>query len=165
MTLGSLVASTRLLAPDALSLTTQAGAVDTPVTAIAHDSLAVTPGTVFVAVPGQRADGAAFAAQAVAAGAVAVVAETAAPEGVHVPWLRTTASCRVNSAPALTPTLETHSLFTGYWAVTQESMSSKKANSSAIRASESRVVNGQGISTWPNSDRSPLASGITAMKR
>jgi UDP-N-acetylmuramoyl-L-alanyl-D-glutamate--2,6-diaminopimelate ligase len=42
---------------------------------ITADSRAVKPGSVFVAVPGTKADGLSFAAQAVAAGAVAIVAE------------------------------------------------------------------------------------------
>ena len=50
---------------------------DTPVTAIAVDSRAVRPGSVFVAVPGTRLDGAEFAQYAVRQGAVAVVASEA----------------------------------------------------------------------------------------
>ena len=54
------------------------------VSAITADSRAVRPGAVFVAIPGTRQDGRAFIAQAVAAGAVAVVAPpgTPWPEGV-----------------------------------------------------------------------------------
>ena len=48
---------------------------DADVAAIAHDSRVVTPGALFVAVPGRLADGHDHAAAAVAAGAVAVVAE------------------------------------------------------------------------------------------
>jgi len=43
------------------------------ITGITEDSRRVRPGTVFVAAPGERADGHEFAAQAVAAGAVAVL--------------------------------------------------------------------------------------------
>ena len=68
----------------------EAGRSATVATAVAHDSRAVTRGTVFVAVRGQRADGASFVAEAIRRGAVAIVAETAAPDGVTVPWLRTT---------------------------------------------------------------------------
>jgi len=46
-----------------------------PVRGIAYDSRRVTPGAVFVAVPGAHADGHAFVGRAVAAGAVAVVVE------------------------------------------------------------------------------------------
>ncbi|MGE7433331.1 MULTISPECIES: UDP-N-acetylmuramoyl-L-alanyl-D-glutamate--2,6-diaminopimelate ligase [Kitasatospora] len=57
------------------------------VTGITHDSRAVRPGDVYVAFPGANHHGAAFAAQAVAAGAVAVLtdrtgAELAAATGV-----------------------------------------------------------------------------------
>jgi UDP-N-acetylmuramoyl-L-alanyl-D-glutamate--2,6-diaminopimelate ligase len=46
---------------------------DPEVTGVAHDSRAVAPGDVFVALVGQRFDGRAFAAAAVAKGAVAVI--------------------------------------------------------------------------------------------
>jgi UDP-N-acetylmuramoyl-L-alanyl-D-glutamate--2,6-diaminopimelate ligase len=55
---------------------------------IAYDSRGVTPGAVFVALRGANADGVRFAPQAIAKGAVAVVAESAAPAGVTVPWIR-----------------------------------------------------------------------------
>ncbi len=64
-----------------------AAAATMEVGGIARDSRAVAPGNVFVAVPGVRVDGAAFAAQAVARGAVAVVSERALP-GLPVPVLR-----------------------------------------------------------------------------
>jgi UDP-N-acetylmuramoyl-L-alanyl-D-glutamate--2,6-diaminopimelate ligase len=50
---------------------------DVGVTGIAADSRTVKAGDLFVAVPGTRADGLAFVAQALAAGAVAVMAERA----------------------------------------------------------------------------------------
>ena len=56
------------------------------VTGIAYDSRHVKPGAVFVALRGVNADGARFVPQAVANGAIAVVAETASPAGVSVPW-------------------------------------------------------------------------------
>ena len=56
--------------------------------AIAYDSRAVDAGAVFVALRGLHADGAAFAPQAIARGAVAVVSETPAPAGVDVPWVQ-----------------------------------------------------------------------------
>jgi UDP-N-acetylmuramoyl-L-alanyl-D-glutamate--2,6-diaminopimelate ligase len=46
---------------------------------LSADSRAVAPGFLFVAVPGTKADGLAFVAQAVSAGAVAVMAERASP--------------------------------------------------------------------------------------
>ena len=57
------------------------------VTAIAYDSRRVTAGAIFVAVPGQRFDGAAFAADAVARGAALVVSASPPPVDVRVPWL------------------------------------------------------------------------------
>ncbi len=63
------------------------GMHDRPVASVAYDSRRVAPGAVFVALRGLKADGAAFAAQAVARGAALVVAETAAPSGIGAPWL------------------------------------------------------------------------------
>ncbi|MGH9142660.1 MAG: UDP-N-acetylmuramoyl-L-alanyl-D-glutamate--2,6-diaminopimelate ligase [Vicinamibacterales bacterium] len=53
---------------------------------VAYDSRAVMPGQVFVALKGQHADGTAFARQAIERGAVAIVSEEPAPDGIHVPW-------------------------------------------------------------------------------
>jgi UDP-N-acetylmuramoyl-L-alanyl-D-glutamate--2,6-diaminopimelate ligase len=52
------------------------GSLDREVTSIAYDSRRVKPGTVFVALKGEKVDGAAFVENAVAAGAEAVVSET-----------------------------------------------------------------------------------------
>ena len=62
---------------------------DPEVTGVAHDSRAVAPGDLFVALPGQRFDGRAFAPAAVAKGAVAVVGPEpgAVAVGLGVPWL------------------------------------------------------------------------------
>jgi UDP-N-acetylmuramoyl-L-alanyl-D-glutamate--2,6-diaminopimelate ligase len=57
-------------APDA-----SLGAIE--IAGLTADSRAVKPGDVFVAVPGSKADGLAFAAQAAAGGAIAIVAERA----------------------------------------------------------------------------------------
>jgi UDP-N-acetylmuramoyl-L-alanyl-D-glutamate--2,6-diaminopimelate ligase len=54
---------------------------------VTHDSRRVGPGVVFVALRGQKADGRAFAPQAIAAGAVAVVAEAPPDAPVAVPWV------------------------------------------------------------------------------
>ena len=62
-------------------------ALDVPCTGVIYDSRQATRGSVFVALPGQKADGALFAPQAVAAGAVAVVAAGTAPPDVQVPWI------------------------------------------------------------------------------
>jgi UDP-N-acetylmuramoyl-L-alanyl-D-glutamate--2,6-diaminopimelate ligase len=61
---------------------------DALVTAIAYDSRHTSPGAIFVALRGVNADGARFVPQAVANGAVAVVAETPAPAGITAPWIR-----------------------------------------------------------------------------
>jgi UDP-N-acetylmuramoyl-L-alanyl-D-glutamate--2,6-diaminopimelate ligase len=52
---------------------------------IAADSRKVTPGTLFVAVPGSKADGTAFVEDAVARGAIAIVAEGPVPGDLPVP--------------------------------------------------------------------------------
>ena len=54
-----------------------------PIASLAYDSRAVRPGALFFCVPGERSDGHDHAAQAVAAGAVALVAER--PLGLGVP--------------------------------------------------------------------------------
>ncbi|MFL6194937.1 MAG: UDP-N-acetylmuramoyl-L-alanyl-D-glutamate--2,6-diaminopimelate ligase [Thermoanaerobaculia bacterium] len=62
---------------------------DPEITGVEHDSRRVRAGDLFVALPGQRFDGRAFAAAAVAAGAVAVVGPEPgeAAQGISVPWL------------------------------------------------------------------------------
>jgi UDP-N-acetylmuramyl tripeptide synthase len=90
MTLGALVAAARTLAPDARQRVTQGGRDAVPVTGSDSRFACGRAGTVFVAVRGQRSDGATFAADAVRRGAIAVIAESAPPAGVAVPWLRTT---------------------------------------------------------------------------
>lgn len=58
----------------------------TSVAGVHHDSRQVTEGSIFVAVPGARFDGARFAADAAARGAAVVVAETTPPVDLPVPW-------------------------------------------------------------------------------
>ena len=58
-----------------------------PVSAVTYDSRRAMQGSVFVALRGLKADGAAFAPQAIARGASLVVAETARPDSVQAPWL------------------------------------------------------------------------------
>ena len=60
---------------------------DRDVSSIAYDSRRVTAGAVFVALKGLKADGVAFAEQAVTRGAQAVVSESPRPAGVSVPWI------------------------------------------------------------------------------
>src|SRR4029077_8510728 len=56
------------------------------VTGIAYDSRQVEPGNAFVALKGQHADGSAFARQAIERGAIAIVAQDAAPDDAPVTW-------------------------------------------------------------------------------
>jgi UDP-N-acetylmuramoyl-L-alanyl-D-glutamate--2,6-diaminopimelate ligase len=58
------------------------------VTGIEYDSRCVAPGHLFFAFPGARTDGRRFASESVAKGAVAVVSESPAPEGVEAPWIQ-----------------------------------------------------------------------------
>ncbi len=53
------------------------GSLDREITAITYDSRRVKPGTLFIALKGEKVDGAAFVEKAVAAGAEAVVSEDA----------------------------------------------------------------------------------------
>ena len=85
MTLGELVARASALVPAAPAAVPQA-LLDRAVVSIEYDSRHVTTGAVFVAVRGHRADGAAFAEQARARGAVATVADVPAPPGWGDPW-------------------------------------------------------------------------------
>jgi UDP-N-acetylmuramoyl-L-alanyl-D-glutamate--2,6-diaminopimelate ligase len=71
-----LQALSRALPPNQVARPANAGALDTICTGVTHDSRRVTKGLVFVALRGLKADGAAFAADALAAGAAAVVSES-----------------------------------------------------------------------------------------
>jgi UDP-N-acetylmuramoyl-L-alanyl-D-glutamate--2,6-diaminopimelate ligase len=64
----------------------EAARLDVPCTGVTHDSRRAAPGVVFVALRGLNADGAAFAPQAVAAGAAVVVAEQSAVDA-GAPWV------------------------------------------------------------------------------
>jgi len=64
-----------------------ASALDVECQGVTHDSRRVRPGTVFVALRGQKADGADFARQAIDAGAAAVVAEREPSTPADVPWI------------------------------------------------------------------------------
>jgi UDP-N-acetylmuramoyl-L-alanyl-D-glutamate--2,6-diaminopimelate ligase len=67
--------------PDQQIIVPASAALDVPCSGVTHDSRRVTSGTVFVALQGQNADGIAFAPQAVAAGAAAIVADRPANVG------------------------------------------------------------------------------------
>jgi UDP-N-acetylmuramoyl-L-alanyl-D-glutamate--2,6-diaminopimelate ligase len=67
------------------SLPADATALDAECSGVTHDSRRVEPGMVFVALRGLKEDGVRFAPQAIAAGAIAVVAET--PGSGGLPWI------------------------------------------------------------------------------
>ena len=62
--------------------------LDAPVSGIFYDSRRVAAGGVFVAVPGERFDGARFVADAGGRGAVLAVGQAEEPAVATVPWLR-----------------------------------------------------------------------------
>jgi UDP-N-acetylmuramoyl-L-alanyl-D-glutamate--2,6-diaminopimelate ligase len=64
---------------------TEASLSGVEITGITTDSRSVRPGFLFCAMPGTKVDGAAFVAQAVANGAVAVLAETSAQVSAQLP--------------------------------------------------------------------------------
>lgn len=77
LTLGTIAAACGLTTSDP----------DVTVTGVTHDSRAVRPGDLFAALPGERAHGAEFAAQAAAAGAVAVLTDATVIDQGHVAGL------------------------------------------------------------------------------
>jgi UDP-N-acetylmuramoyl-L-alanyl-D-glutamate--2,6-diaminopimelate ligase len=84
VTLGDLLRAVPDVGPGA-SLGARA---DAPVTAVTYDSRQATAGSLFVALRGAHADGVTFARDAIARGALAVVAESAPPTGVLEPWVK-----------------------------------------------------------------------------
>ncbi|HEX5855589.1 MAG TPA: Mur ligase domain-containing protein, partial [Thermoanaerobaculia bacterium] len=60
---------------------------DPEILGITHDSRAATQGTLFAALPGLKADGRRFLAEAVARGAVAALGLAPAPAAAAVPYL------------------------------------------------------------------------------
>jgi len=89
MTLHDLLAAVQGRAPfGASSLPSAASAAASTVASVTSDSRDVAPGSVFVALRGLKADGTAFARDAVARGAIAVVAEAPPPPETSVPWLQ-----------------------------------------------------------------------------
>jgi UDP-N-acetylmuramoyl-L-alanyl-D-glutamate--2,6-diaminopimelate ligase len=61
---------------------------DPEIRRIVHDSRRVEPGDLFVAIRGEKVDGLSHVPEAIARGAAAVVAESAAPGPLPVPWVR-----------------------------------------------------------------------------
>jgi len=82
MNLGETLSGVRLLEPIPPELAKLA------IEGLEYDSRRVRPGYLFFAFPGARADGRQFAQDALAAGAVAVASESAAPEALAARWLR-----------------------------------------------------------------------------
>ena len=64
-----------------------ARSLDVTCSGVAYDSRRVREGSVFVALKGVNADGVAFAPQAIASGASAIVAERAPDQPMSVPWV------------------------------------------------------------------------------
>jgi UDP-N-acetylmuramoyl-L-alanyl-D-glutamate--2,6-diaminopimelate ligase len=92
VTLGDLLSATATRAPfDALARAPIPGsAAGATVAAVTSDSRAVSPGSVFVALKGLKADGVSFARDAIGRGAVAVAAEGPRPDDLSaaIPWLQ-----------------------------------------------------------------------------
>ena len=88
MTVGDLLgALARTMPPPRPEISAADVALGVPCAGVTHDSRQVVPGTVFVGLRGLQADGAAFAPQAIAAGAAAIVTETHPAESTAVPWV------------------------------------------------------------------------------
>ena len=76
----------RNVAFDERALPADQGVLQQTCTGVTLDSRRVTPGSVFVALRGLKKDGTEFAQQAIAAGAAAIVSESAAAAS-NVPWI------------------------------------------------------------------------------
>ncbi len=88
MTLGELIGAIAPAAPDGpVRVMADAAALCRPVRAVAYDSRKVGPGSLFVALKGQHADGAMFVPQAIARGAVAIVSESEPAPELKAAWI------------------------------------------------------------------------------
>jgi UDP-N-acetylmuramoyl-L-alanyl-D-glutamate--2,6-diaminopimelate ligase len=87
MTVRDVLRSVAALMPAEARSALDAPGLDAPCSGVVYDSRSATPGSVFVALQGLRADGATFVPQAVAAGAAAVIAAVGVPPVAGVPWL------------------------------------------------------------------------------
>ncbi|MGH9346327.1 MAG: UDP-N-acetylmuramoyl-L-alanyl-D-glutamate--2,6-diaminopimelate ligase [Vicinamibacterales bacterium] len=97
MTIGALLQSLDRMTPASersRAFAMAPGALEVEARGVTHDSRQAAPGWIFVALRGRTADGAAFAPQAIARGAAAVIAErepattlAGGVETVNVPWL------------------------------------------------------------------------------
>lgn len=75
-------------------------AFDVEIGALAYDSRRVQPGSLFFAIQGEKADGNAFVAAALARGAAAIASERAAPAEYAARWVRVENARRALSAAA-----------------------------------------------------------------
>ena len=89
MTVGELLRAFAQVLPadERPAISGNARALETECSGVTHDSRAVRPGSVFVALRGLKADGTAFAAEALNAGAAAIVAEQPSAAAVNAPWI------------------------------------------------------------------------------
>jgi UDP-N-acetylmuramoyl-L-alanyl-D-glutamate--2,6-diaminopimelate ligase len=88
MTLGELIGTASQAASgQPVRVLADGAALARAVKGVAYDSRKVAQASLFVALRGQHADGAQFATQAIARGAVAVVSETEPPPGLTAPWV------------------------------------------------------------------------------
>jgi UDP-N-acetylmuramoyl-L-alanyl-D-glutamate--2,6-diaminopimelate ligase len=91
VTLADLMAAVRDRAPFAgARVPLPAGADTIRVSGVSYDSRQASAGSVFVALRGLNTDGTAFARDAVARGAIAVVSEAPPPAGLTAPWIQVT---------------------------------------------------------------------------
>ncbi len=88
MTLAELLVAVQGRAPFGAVAVPPPDAAHARVTSLAYDSRQAAAGSVFVALRGLQADGAAFARDALARGAIAIVAESPPPAGVTAYWLQ-----------------------------------------------------------------------------
>jgi len=71
-----------------LTFRTATGDLDTDILGLAYDSRDVSPGYLFVAIRGMRADGNQYVPQAVAKGAAAVVSTASPIDSLSMPWIQ-----------------------------------------------------------------------------
>jgi UDP-N-acetylmuramoyl-L-alanyl-D-glutamate--2,6-diaminopimelate ligase len=79
VTLGNLMRDARIVAP---GLAGAGGLADRLVSSVAYDSREIVPGSVFVALKGEKTDGSKFALDAIRRGAMAVVSEADPPDAL-----------------------------------------------------------------------------------
>jgi UDP-N-acetylmuramoyl-L-alanyl-D-glutamate--2,6-diaminopimelate ligase len=88
VTIGEVIATLQAITVDAAAAARVSP--NLTVSAVAYDSRRVTPGSVFVALRGLKADGTTFVPQALARGAALIVADVGSPADPTVPWLAVT---------------------------------------------------------------------------